>query len=428
MEESVQRRVGVLSRLLLLPLEADNSLEKVLLRGGFTEQEEEAVTNPVVIGGMILDIHGIALVPPSPRTTSPGKINYVPGGVARNIAECMAKLDTKPYMISVVGLDMAGKQLFEQWKGFGLSTEGIQKHPHIKTAVVCNIINTEGEVAAGIASVEAIEKFLTPEWIQQSRTKIISAPILMVDANLGLPALEASCQMAAECDIPVWFEPVSVTKSRRIASVVKFVTFVSPNEDELVAMANALSSRDSFFPIEKDDRKKFSAEYLFKMLKPAILVLLEKGIKLVFLTLGENGVFLCSKGSKFMKLSLEKTRTHKPTKKLYHLVAPSCPAMRTFEIRQTTDLTSDVFAVHFPALPASIVRLTGAGDCLVGGTLASLCSGLDVMQSVAVGIAVAKSTVEAETNVPAAFDLAKIAGDASLVYSAAKVLFSNSGP
>ena len=67
-------------------------------------------------------------------------------------------------------------------------------------------------------------------------------------------------------------------------------------------------------------------------------------------------------------------------------------------------------AVHFPALPASVVRLTGAGDCLVGGMLASICAGLNLMQSVAVGIAAAKAAVEAETSVPTAFSLASIAG------------------
>jgi receptor expression-enhancing protein 5/6 len=57
------------------------------------------------------------------------------------------------------------------------------------------------------------------------------------------------------------------------------------------------------------------------------------------------------------------------------------------------------------------VRLTGAGDCLVGGTLASICAGLDIMQSVSVGIAVAKAAVEVEANVPSSFSLAAIAGN-----------------
>lgn len=124
------------------------------------------------------------------------------------------------------------------------------------------------------------EKFITPEWIQLFKRNISSAPVLMVDANLNPPALEASCRsnltyhfrflispslsflftiahwlivyaisngfllcsfalcsifyllpsfvffisVAAESNVPVWFETVSVTKSRRIASVAKYVS------------------------------------------------------------------------------------------------------------------------------------------------------------------------------------------------------------
>lgn len=98
---------------------------------------------------------------------------------------------------------------------------GIQRCNNIETAVVCNIFDSKGELAAAVASVEAIEKFLTPEWIRKFKSNISSAPVLMIDANLCHPALEAACQMAAEYSIPVWFEPVSVTKSKRIVSVAK---------------------------------------------------------------------------------------------------------------------------------------------------------------------------------------------------------------
>ena len=40
------------------------------------------------------------------------QVHYVLGGVARNIAECMSKLGTKPYMISALGNDMAGNFTF----------------------------------------------------------------------------------------------------------------------------------------------------------------------------------------------------------------------------------------------------------------------------------------------------------------------------
>lgn len=39
------------------------------------------------------------------------QVVYTPGGVARNVVDCVSKLGMKPYMISAVGHDMAGKIL-----------------------------------------------------------------------------------------------------------------------------------------------------------------------------------------------------------------------------------------------------------------------------------------------------------------------------
>lgn len=419
---SVHERLNAVFRhLLQQPREANPVLHKVLLTSRHLQKQEAA--EAVIIGGMVLDIHATPSIPANPRTTTPGKVNYVLGGVARNVAECMSKLGSKPYMISALGLDMAGNILLEHWKSAGLSIEGIRRQKDIDTAVVSNILDVNGELAAAVASVESIEKFLTPDWIRQFIHHISSASVLMVDANLSPPALAASCKIAAECNIPVWFEPVSVTKSRRITSVVKYITVVSPNEDELVAMANALSGENMFRPI---DRNKHSAESLFQTLKPAILVLLEKGIRLVVLTLGSDGVLLCSKELlSSMRIGLRKTKPYGFSRDLYKTVTSRCHSSRYSGAMEPAG-GSQFFAVHFPALPASVVRLTGAGDCLVGGTLASISSGLDVMQSVAVGIAAAKAAVEAETNVPAQFNLTAIADDAKTVYAAANVLFYQS--
>ncbi|KAJ6927187.1 hypothetical protein NC651_011304 [Populus alba x Populus x berolinensis] len=231
--------------------------------------------------------------------------------------------------------------------------------------------------------------------------------------------------VAAESNTPVWFEPVSVAKSRRIVSVAKYVTFASPNEDELIAMANALSHENMFRQIERDSNSRCSVESLFQFLKPAILVLLEKGIKIVSVTLGADGVFLCSRGPNVVRFSLDRTKKYGFSGQLYDKVVSSCPPSR-FSGALQIERSSHLFSVHFPALPASVVRLTGAGDCLVGGTLASLCSGLDIMQSIAVGIAAAKSAVEGEANVPSEFSLATITEDARSIYSAAKIPFHQS--
>nr|XP_043618929.1 pseudouridine kinase [Erigeron canadensis] len=391
------------------------------------ESEEEGEAEAVIIGGMVLDIHATPSILPNPRTTSPGKVRYTAGGVARNIAECVSKLGTKPCMISALGLDMSGSFLLDYWKSAGLSTKGIRVGNEIETPVVCIVFDTEGEPAAGVASVESLERYLTPKWIVQFKSTIASAPIVMVDANLSLPALGAACRLAAEVNTPVWFEPVSVAKSRRVVSVAKYITFASPNEDELIAMANALSSKDTFSPIQKDVHTVAS---LFQQLKPAIWVLLEKGIKVVVLTLGSKGVLLCTKGRfDFQHIGPNRNnKLHNIGKRLHETINNVCPPDRFFSaLKLEGSSSSSPYVVHFPAVSsASVVRLTGAGDCLVGGSVASICAGLDVMQSISVGIAAAKATVEVETNVPTEYSLEQIAADARSVYTSAKVVFCQS--
>ena len=360
----------------------------------------------------MLDIHAKPSVPSHPGTTVPGMVKYIGGGVARNIAECMAKLGTQPLMISVIGDDMAGDFLLKYWRLAGLCTDGILQVPDVTTPVVSNVFDGNGELFAGVASVQAVETFLTPSWIYQFYRRISTAPLLMLDANLSPESLQAACKIAYESGVPVLFEPVSVVKSSRIAPIAEHITCTSPNEIELIAMANTLSTpgKYNFVKLEQCNNKAESVDYLFEMLSPAMFFLLEKGIKLLLVTLGSNGVFICCREHvNFMKDPKRCKVTPFSTQLLEKLEGCSLSSM---PVNLSREGSSRTCVFHLPATSASVVSLTGAGDCLVGGFLSSLCGGLDIMQSVAVGIAVAKASVESEANIPANFSAASIADEA----------------
>lgn len=177
-------------------------------------------------------------------------------------------------------------------------------------------------------------------------------------------------------------------------------------------MANSLSRKQKFSPVTKS--KNSTVPSLFQQLKPAIWVLLDSGIKVIILTLGSKGVLLCCKGSFYFQRICAKrnNRSHDIGNKLRENISQLCPSDRFFgALRLEERSNMNPHVVHLPAVQcASVVRLTGAGDCLVGGAVASICAGLDVMQSVAVGIAAAKGAVEVETNVPSDYNLDQIAG------------------
>ncbi|MBA0820152.1 hypothetical protein Gohar_021952 [Gossypium harknessii] len=100
------------------------------------------------------------------------------------------------------------------------------------------------------------------------------------------------------------------------------------------------------------ERNNCSTDTLFLMLKPAIWLFLEKGVKILVLTIGLDGLF-------------ENTTS-------------TCPS-NLYSDSKVLKRSPNFLAMHFPIPPASAVRVTEAGDCLVGGMFASLSTSLDVM-------------------------------------------------
>lgn len=70
-------------------------------------------------------------------------------------------------------------------------------------------------MAASVADVAAPAVELTPAVVQQHRSDIAAAQLLVLDANLQANTLAAAAEVAAAAGVPVLFEPVSVPKAPR---------------------------------------------------------------------------------------------------------------------------------------------------------------------------------------------------------------------
>ncbi|MCO5597732.1 hypothetical protein L7F22_051813 [Adiantum nelumboides] len=354
--------------------------------------------DPVVIGAMVLDVHAHPWTDElRPGTTTPGRVQYVKGGVGRNVVECMSKLGLAPFFISVAGQDMAGDLLLAHLQSMGLKVEGICRISEASTPAVSVIFDKEGELAGAVADTHSFEDHLTPKWIGQFRNQIRCASFVMLDANLSEAALQAACELAKEAGVPIWFEPVSVSKSVRHSSISSHLTFVSPNEAELVAMITGENNKPEISAELLDGSKDLQS--ILSLLQVPIIRLLERGIKFIVLTLGGLGVVLCSK---FCSATVDSV----------------CLAETTGN--QDAYLSDGVCCVHFPALPASIVSLSGAGDCFVGGVLAALCTQQSLHASMAFGSAAARHAIQSELNVPSNFPQTQLKADAQKVLLSAK--------
>jgi len=363
------------------------------------QQRKPGDSVPVVIGGMVLDIQA---TPTGGRllrgSTTPGEVSYARGGVARNVAENMALLGARPFLISVVGDDVAGEGMVSHWKSLGLSVEGIRRCKGTTTPVVSAVFDKQGELAAAVADTCAIEEHLTAEWIKKFEDVIKRAPVVMLDANLLAPAMESACHLAKEANVPVLFEPVSVAKSVRASKFLNLITYVSPNEAELVAMAESLVNKR----LVDDEEKREMAEPAMSLwrMRHCIKALLDTGLAFIILTMGSHGAVLCSSPS-----SNRRSVNRSPL-----------PSYNNNHNKSETEIRF----LHFPALPATISNLSGAGDCLVAGTMVALSLNEDVSSALAFGVSASKWAVEADVNVSPNLDHRLVSDGAKKIASMAQ--------
>eukprot|EP01137_Pigoraptor_chileana_P019530 Opistho-2@80680 len=321
---------------------------------------KNARKRPVVVGGAIVDL----VARPRPghpliaRSSNPGRVRESYGGVARNIADCLARLRLDPLLITAIGSDARGGALIRHSQSIGMRTDGFLQVDGYDTAVYNAILDTEGELVVGVTDGDVFEA-IGLDTVSVHADVIRSSPMTCIDGNVSDDTLRFVANLCEESKVPLLFEPTSVEKARNAvdAGIISKVHIIKPNADELEAMAAATGlSRNSTLAAEAElsglcDNGGIPHEYMEHVERGLHML---NFVRYVVITLGPGGVILCRKSSD------SNTRTAK----------------------------------HFPAgPPVSVVNVTGAGDSLVGGLVYGIVTGRGYDTAVRCGIVAARHSL-----------------------------------
>ena len=223
----------------------------------------------VVIGGSNMDIGGKTFAPIIFADSNPGKVSISLGGVARNIAENLSKMNVKVHFITFLGNDKYGKEIDQSCKKLGMDMSSTLIAEQASTPIYLYINNDNGDLALGINDTE-IEKYITVDYIKKHLPIINGAKIVVADTNLSEDVLKF---LAENCTPPLFIDPVSTTKAMKIKNILNKITILKPNKIEAEKLSGVTINND-------DDLNK------------AGKILIEKGLKKLFISLGSEGVFL----------------------------------------------------------------------------------------------------------------------------------------
>lgn len=226
----------------------------------------------VVIGGLNMDVAGLCGEIYRERDSNIGTVELSAGGVGHNIAQNLAKLGVPVELITVFGDDHFGRILEEECKNDSISLQYAQRIPNGKSCTYLYVTDNQGEMMSAVNAMDLIAR-VTPAFLDERKELINHASLCVVDANIS----EESIQWLAEnCTVPMYADPVSTIKLPRLRPLLPHLDGFKPNALEAQLLTG--------IAITDEASACRAAE-----------VLLDMGIKNLFISLGKDGIFCCNR-------------------------------------------------------------------------------------------------------------------------------------
>lgn len=292
----------------------------------FSQSPEAPV---LVIGGAGVDIVGRLKTELRSGTSNPGQIRSSFGGVARNVAENLARLGQPVRLITVVGEDEVGDQLLHALEDAGVDTSAVMRVDQHHTGSYLAVVNPRGEFQFGIDDMRAINE-LDSDHIRSNSNLFSQASALFVDANIPKKTLRTIMSQARRARISVCADPTSVALAPRLQPYLSRLALIAPNNSEAAIFCG---------PKAKVANRRQALE--------AAKALVAQGVKIAIITMAEQG--LC----------------------------------------YATSETSG----YIPAINTEIVDPTGAGDALSATVMFALLNGIPIDDAVRLGVSAASLTL-----------------------------------
>ena len=215
-------------------------------------------------------------------TSNPSFVVESHGGVARNIAENLARLGLPPSLLTMVGEDKEGEMLIGHLAGVGADVSQIIRSAAHRTGTYTAILDVDGSMAVAFADMEIYDG-LTVELLSARSQVFSSAMLAIVDTNLPAESLAYVISESAKAGTTLLVAPVSSPKAKRLPPSLQGIHALIANLDEIAAISGMSTESDAD-------------------LERACMALTDRGCAIIVVTLGKGGVIWLDERGNFERL------------------------------------------------------------------------------------------------------------------------------
>jgi pseudouridine kinase len=220
-----------------------------------------------IVGGAAIDITGKPDSICRERDSNLGRVGIRVGGVGHNIAKRLSALGYRAELVTAIGSGFHAGMVRESCRKANVSLE----HTYVgteHTGTYIGIFDEDGDMLVGISDMSVLDH-LTPDYLASLLPQINESRMCVIDGNLSPESLRYLCESVTA---PLFYDPVSCAKAKRIGENIGRCYAIKPNRFEAGFLSG--KSCDTL-------RGIYRASDWF----------LEQGVKRVFIDLAEEGVY-----------------------------------------------------------------------------------------------------------------------------------------
>lgn len=284
----------------------------------------------LVIGSAGIDVKGRPHREMEWETSNLGRVRNSVGGVARNIAENLARLEVETILLTAVGKDSAGRRVIKKCEDAGIDCSHIRAVPGARTGTYLALLTPEGDLMTAISDF-AVMEYVDTDYLIGHEQLFASAALIVIDATLLPDVMATVFSLAERYQVRVCVDPTTPALAVNLCGYIDRMYMVSPNAAETTALCGLVD------PAHDYETAMNAARHLVGL-----------GAKVAVVTMGEKGLAYADGSG----------------------------------------------GGHLPAISTHVVDPTGAGDAFSGAVIFGLLNEVPIDEAMRLGVTAASLTLQ----------------------------------
>ncbi len=196
----------------------------------------------IVIGGSNIDLTGFSDERIILNDSNPGSLKISLGGVGRNIAENLARVNINTKLLSVVGRDIYGEKIIDESRIIGIDMDSVYVSHNNPTSTYLSVMDNDGDMKLAISDM-VISSEISIEYLENHKELILRAKALVIDTNMDEHVIDYIFNVFS--DKKIFVDTVSTVKAIKIKKHLNKIYTLKPNKIEAEKLLNIEINDDS---------------------------------------------------------------------------------------------------------------------------------------------------------------------------------------